>query len=216
MKQVHKSCTKRSLCEHVCIYLIMYYKQYKGILVFGYKPHYKYTHPFCKNKNRLRSTVDWIPSMKHVVASQYRKELPCIQQINSLALANIIHWVMETNSMEDVMHNRAAVYLLWTNNSALLRLYAAQEQSISLQNVLWEYITIYLYTFDPCSTVVPFDIHIDFSISNIAIKEKWNIKTCGTSRKLNKRSKDVRIAYIMWCHLIWRSMMICLLSTFSE
>lgn len=105
MKQVHKSCTN-SYCVSMCIYRIMPYKQYKGILVFGYTPPYKYTHTLAvKIKNRLRSTVDWIPSMKHVVASQYRKELPCIQQINSLALANIIHWVMEANSMEDAMHN---------------------------------------------------------------------------------------------------------------
>lgn len=35
--------------------------------------------------------------------------------------------------------------------------------------------SIYLYTFDPCSTVVPFDIHIDFSISNIAESEKQKL-----------------------------------------
>ncbi len=92
---------------------------------------------------------------------------------------------METNSMEDAMQNITELLCICCEQITV-QSYSCmwQEQSISLQNILWEYITTYLYAFDPCSTVVPFDIHIDFSISNIAIKEKRNIKTCGTSRKL--------------------------------
>jgi len=72
---------------------------------------------------------------------------------------------------------------------------------MSLLNVLWENITIYLYTFDPCSTVVPFDIHIDFSISNIAVRERTNNEKTWhnqddqkmSERLINVMSPDLKV-----------------------
>lgn len=143
-------------CVRLCVYLILYYKQYKDVSVFGYKPPYKYTHTLSVKIGSVQATR--IPSMKHVFASQYRQEHHCIQHIK------MYPWLTWLGHMDKL--------------DAVLIANIIQQLFVAKQHRKWLFngkTSIYLYTFDPCSTVVPFDIHIDFSISNIAESEKTKL-----------------------------------------